>query len=50
MNRLAGVRRGDRIEPPFAAPIGPNPTWSDVRLESAFEGKAEVGCRGGQVR
>jgi hypothetical protein len=28
---------------------GRNSTWSYVRLESAFEGKAEVGCRGGQV-
>ena len=28
---------------------GRNSTWSYVRLESAFEGKAEVGCRGSQV-
>jgi len=47
-------RGSDRTRPHFAAVhesgSGPNPTWSDVRFESAFEGKAEVGYRGGHVR
>jgi hypothetical protein len=30
--------------------IGTKRTWPDVRLESAFGGRAEVGFRGGQVR
>ena len=29
--------------------IGTSRTWRDVRLESAFGGKAEVGLRGRQV-
>jgi hypothetical protein len=30
------------------SPIGTFRTWRDVRLESAFRGKAEVGLRGRQ--
>jgi hypothetical protein len=31
------------------SPVGTFRTWRDVRLESAFGGRAEVGFRGGQV-
>src|SRR6478735_8128787 len=34
----------------FCNNIGTFRTWRDVRLESAFGGRAEVGFRGGQVR
>ena len=42
-------RPGDRIGRPTTSGFGTKRTWRDVRLESAFKGKAEVRLRARQV-
>ncbi len=42
------VKEGSQLQ--AMSPVGTKRTWPDVRLESAFGGRAEVEFRGRQVR
>jgi len=48
---LSGAKRKTSTrDADFCNKIGTNRTWPDVRVESAFRGRAEVGFRGRQLR